>query len=198
MNYFMKLGYTSDLGRIYKKMRADFHYFERIPEPFMRRAMHRGEQELLLFADENGREAGYAFCGTRSMYGYVLLNYLAVDESMRGTGIGSAALRLIFERYADRRGLIIELTDAPGEEEEMKRRHVFYERAGFVDVPCDYRLGGKRAYLMAKPLSGTADIAAIAHRLMQEFYGRMLPAPLLKKVLQARPAESFADGEEDK
>lgn len=187
MNYFIKLGYPSDLGRIYKKMRADFHVFERVPGPLMRRSMAAGVQELLLFADERGREAGYAFCATKSAYGYVLLNYLAVDGARRGGGVGSAALSLLSERYADRQGLIIELTDVPGEEEDMKRRHAFYERAGFADVSCDYRLAGKRAFLMVKPLSGTAEISPVAHRIITDFYARMLPGALLDRVVRAEP-----------
>ena len=183
--YYLRVGTVSDLHRIYPQMRRDFHRYERMPEWMLARALRRGVQELLLLTDDAGREAGYALCCIRSRYDYVLLNYLAVFPTQRGTGAGSAALELLAARYADRQGIILELTDTPGEEADTQRRRRFYSRAGYQPVDCPYSLGGERAYLMVKPLRGTADIARAAQFILPEIYAWTLPRFLVQRVVKA-------------
>lgn len=199
----LKKGSIADLHRIYGKyMRADFHRYERMPEPVIALAMARGKQELLLITDDSGRLAGYAICCCRSVYGYVLINYLAVLQQRRGEGIGSAALELLSGYYADRMGLIVELTDTPGEREETLRRHSFYGRAGFADADSDYRLCGVQTYLMVRPLRAAADISAAAHLILPEIYSHSLPKRAVRAIVDIRPAdvgtESIFDTEEQR
>jgi GNAT superfamily N-acetyltransferase len=184
--FYLRVGTLADLHRIYPRMRRDFHAYERMPELFLARAIRRGAQELLLLTDETGREAGYAICCTRSLYGYVLLNYLAMDPARRGSGAGSAALALLAKRYEARQGVIIELTDTPGEEADTVRRRRFYGRAGFVPVDCAYSLGGHEAFLMVKPLRGTADIGRAAKFIMPEIYSWSMPRFVLEHMAKVR------------
>ena len=75
-----------------------------------------GSLELLIAYDEDsGMDAGYALVATKNLYGYVLLKYLAVMPWCRGQGLGIQIMRLINKRYADKQGIIAELTEwVPG------------------------------------------------------------------------------------
>ena len=176
------------LHRIYRCLRRDFHVYERIPEPLLALAVARGRQACFSIRDEAGQEYGYAFCCVCSLYGYVLLNYLAIHPEHRGQGVGSAALELLARRFSQRQGLLLELTESPGEEAELEARRRLYRRHGFVDVPCDYRLAGVPCRLMCRPLQGTADLAPVAHRILPEIYSQTIPGRwLLEKIVVTRP-----------
>lgn len=64
----------------------------------------------------------------------VYLLYIAIKESCRNQGLGSAAIRVLRERYAPRRMILN--VEPPEEEcdnrEQRVRRIGFYERNGFV------------------------------------------------------------------
>ena len=64
----------------------------------------------------------------------VLLDYFAVVPELRGTGIGTAALKELLRRYP---GLFVEIegTWQPGEDlAQRKKRRAFYESCGLVDL----------------------------------------------------------------
>ena len=66
----------TELGRWYSALETDFDERELLPLAAVRRAVKRGEQEFLLFEDEEtGIPEGYALVCIRSVYGYVLLKY---------------------------------------------------------------------------------------------------------------------------
>lgn len=64
---------------------------------------------------------------------FTYIEHLAVDTSMRGTGIGSKAL----EAFCRRCGRVILEIDPPVDEISIRRLH-FYERLGFVGNTCTY------------------------------------------------------------
>ena len=65
---------VSELGRYYNALKIDFDQRELLPLSSVRKAVRRGDQEFLLFYDEEtGMTEGYALCGIRNVYGYVLL-----------------------------------------------------------------------------------------------------------------------------
>lgn len=69
--------------------------------------------------------------------GCVYLCYFAVDELMRGKGIGTAALGKLMEMFSDRQ-LVVDFEaydepDAENVEERIRRRH-FYYRNGFMET----------------------------------------------------------------
>jgi len=66
----------------------------------------------------------------------ILLDYLAVQQSRRGTGIGSAALRKLRERYAGK-GLFVEIESPyePGADQQVRlRRKAFYQSCGMKQI----------------------------------------------------------------
>lgn len=66
--------------------------------------------------------------------------YLAIDESLRGRGYGSQALKLLHEFYAGKRIMVdIELPDGTSENEKQRMaRKQFYLRAGYSETPVKY------------------------------------------------------------
>lgn len=91
----IRKGGHRDLERYYGLMEIDFDSEELLGKLAIHRAISRGEQELLIvYDDETNLEVAYALCGVKSLYGYVLLKYMAVFPWYRGRG--SASRRCAF------------------------------------------------------------------------------------------------------
>ena len=124
---------------IWKLYREAFPANERKPRWLLRRQRRRGIGEILALS-EGDKTVGLVI--TAIMGELVLVDYLAVNEALRGGGIGSRALELIRERYSGRR-IFLEIEE-PREDAENNaqriRRKAFYERCGVHDA-------GVRAYV---------------------------------------------------
>ena len=173
-------------------MEIDFDQKELLSKLSIHRAISRGDQELLIFSEEEtGLETAYALVGSKNLYGYVLLKYLGVLPWYRGKNVGVEAMRLINRRYVDRQGILAEIT-CFGEDRETYRRKLrwFFARFGYVDVPCEYSLGGAPVDLMVKPMKGTEEIAPVAHRIISDFYTRCLSPAAQARMVEIRPAKT--------
>ncbi len=187
----VKKGGHMDLEHTYGLMEIDFDQKELLSKLSIHRAISRGDQELLIFSDEeSGLVQAYALVCVKNLYGYVLLKYLGVLPWYRGKGVGVEAMRLLNRRYADRQGILAELT-VFGEDETGFRRKLrrFFARFGYVEVPCDYRLGGAPVELMIKPMKGTEEIAPVAHRIVSDFYSRCLSPATQARMVDIRPVK---------
>ncbi|MBQ9663636.1 MAG: hypothetical protein IJV40_10850 [Oscillospiraceae bacterium] len=177
---------AAEIGRFYSALEMDFDRRELLPLGAIRRAVRRGDQEFLLFYDDTtGMTQGYALCGVRNVYGYVLLKYFGIFSWYQDHGLGVEAMRLLHKRYADRQGILAELTvfdDSEGGDYLRKLKR-FFARFGYEEVPCSYRLGGAEVFLTAKPIRGTAEIAPVAKRILIDFYSRCLRPAQLDKML---------------
>ena len=68
--------------------------------------------------------------------------------------------------------------------EYLRKLRRFFQRFGYVEVPCAYRLGGAEVLLTAKPIRGTAEIKPVARRILTDFYSRCLsPVKLASMVV---------------
>ena len=185
----VRTGGHRDLERLYSAFELDFDRRELLPKLSLHKAMMEGDQELLVFYDEeSGITAGYALVMVRGVYGYVLLKYFGILQWFREQGLGIQAMRLINKRYADRQGILAELTvfdDADGD--YLRKLRKFFTRFGYQDVRSDYRLGGAPVDLMVKPIRGTAEIAPVAHRMIADFYSRCLRPVSFAKMVDIRP-----------
>ena len=185
----VRTGGHRDLERLYSAFELDFDRRELLPKLSIHKAMMAGDQELLVFYDEeSGITAGYALVMLRGVYGYVLLKYFGILQWFREQGLGIQAMRLINKRYADRQGILAELTvfdDADGD--YLRKLRKFFARFGYQDVRSDYRLGGAPVDLMVKPIRGTAEIAPVAHRMIADFYSRCLRPVSFAKMVDIRP-----------
>ena len=177
---------VKEVGRWYSALETDFDKRELLPQGAIRRAVRRGEQEFLLFEEEeSGLTIGYALVCTRNVYGYVLLKYFGIFPWYREHGIGIQAMRLLNKRYAERQGILAELTVFDDSEDDayLKKLRRFFHRFGYIEVPSNYRLGGADVNLYVKRCRGTPEIAPIVRRMIPDFYTRCLRPAQLEKLI---------------
>ena len=187
----IRKGGHRDLERVYSLIDLDFDKKELIPKMSIHKAMMEGAMELvLLYDDESNMDLGYALVCCKGLYGYVLLKYFGILPWYRDKGLGVEAMRLVNKRYADRQGVVAELTtfDDEGGEYLMKLRR-FFARFGYVEVKSDYRLGGAEVQLIVKPIKGTAEISPVSHRIIRDFYSRCLSAAAMARMIDIRPVK---------
>ena len=179
-----------DLERYYPLMEVDFDKRELLSKAAIHRALIKGSMELLLITDEeSGMDVAYALVVCQGLYGYVLLKYFGVMPWCRGQGVGVEAMRAINKRYAEKQGILAELTVFEDENGAyLKKLRRFFARFGYVDVPCEYRLGGAPVELMVKPIKGTYELSPVAHRIIRDFYSRCLNPFAMDKMVDIRPA----------
>lgn len=187
----IRKGGHADLERYYPMMEVDFDKKELLPKLAIHRAMLRGDMELLIIYDEESEiSLSYALVFSRGVYGYVLLKYFGVLPWYRDKGLGVQAMRLINKYYADRQGILTELTVFEDQEGDYLRKlRKFFARFGYEPVESDYRLGGCPVELMVKPIKGSAEIAPVAHRMIRDFYSRCLRAAALEKMVDIKKIE---------
>ena len=187
----IRKGGHRELQRYYTLMEMDFDRRELLPRLAIHKALLNGDQELLVIYDDESRmDLAYALVCCRGVYGYVLLKYFGVLPWYRDQGMGVEAMRLINKRYADRQGIIAELTAFDDENGEyIKKLRKFFSRFGYVQARADYRLGGAEVELMVKPIKGTEEISSVAHRIINDFYSRCLGAHAMSKMVDIRPVK---------
>ena len=132
----------ADLPRLEEIMNEAFPPAERMPFKFLvRRAKGRQPRaDFWAFTDESaGQEpVGFAYCfipagGEDPAYIY----YFAFAAEAQGKGYGSAAIPMLAAHYAGHPLLLcLEPQDEAAENAVQRtRRHAFYLRAGFTDMP---------------------------------------------------------------
>lgn len=187
----IKKGGHKDLERYYPMMEMDFDSEELLSKLCIHKAISKGDMEYLIVYDEaSGMEVGYALVGCRSMYGYVLLKYFGIFPWCRGNGLGVQAMRLINKRYADRQGIIAELTEFEDEyPDHLKKLFKYFARFGYVEIKSDYRIGGTTAHVFLKPIAGNADIEPVYHRIISEYYSRCMSPAAMYRMIDIKPVK---------
>ena len=114
----------------------------------MIRKMHRkGASDVWRFT-RNGKFAGIII--TINGENHILLDYLAVDQKQRGTGIGTEILQLMRKHYAGK-GVFLEIEsvfeDCDNKEQRVRRKH-FYEKCGMTSMEVFVWLFGVKMELM--------------------------------------------------
>ena len=186
MDYKLRQVDGEELRGIYRYMRRDFQAAERIPFALILRAIRRGVMECFTVEDELGYAYGYMIATVKSVYGYVLLNYFAIAPRHRGEGVGSAALELLAERYSDRQGIIVELSEFPGEEELTRSRREFYQSNGYRDVPARYMLAGVHTEIMEHPIRSRERVAEVIHRVIPDIYSNIMPEIPRRRIVKIK------------
>ena len=91
--------------------------------------------------------------------------------------------------YAERQGLVAELAVFdPEDKDTLRKLRKFFSRFGYEGLSCDYRLGGAPAELMVKQIKGSADLTPVIHRVIRDFYARVLNPARLEKMVEIRRA----------
>ena len=179
-----------ELEHVWSLFDLDFDKKELLPRLGVHKAMLRGDMELLAVTDGDSRiDLAYLLVGCRGLYGYVWLKYLDVIPFYREKGLGVEAMRLLHRRCADRQGIVAELTDFSGEAsgETLRAQRKFFARFGYEEIESDLRLGGTEDHIMVKPIRGSAAISPVIHRVMLDFYSRVLSPAALERMVEIRP-----------
>lgn len=113
---------------------------ERPPFFLLRRGLAR-QSGVLLVAKEQDQRLGFAYLISTESLGYLF--FFAMEENCRNLGYGSQVLGLLKEKYAKQRLFLArEVLDPTAENYSQRmRRHGFYLRNGFVDMPCQIQEG---------------------------------------------------------
>lgn len=129
-----------DLPLVKRLYLSAFPREERPPFFLLLRGLRRQGGELLL-AKEQGRFLGFAYLVGTETLGYLF--YFAIQENCRGLGYGSEVLRLLKEKYRGKRLFLARetLDSTVNNYAQRLRRHNFYLRNGFVDLPCQIQEG---------------------------------------------------------
>lgn len=181
----------ADLSRFYTMFEVDFDSEELIGKVSLHKALLNGSAELLvMYDDESQLEMAYALCFVSGMYDYVLLKYFGVLPWYRDHGVGVDAMRLLNKRYADKQGIIVELTEFDDPQpDHLKKLFKFFSRFGYVEIDSDVRIGGTKAHILVKPIKGSWDIAPIVHRILNDHYSRCLSRWEMQKMFDIKPVK---------
>ena len=136
-----------DIPRVWLLYQRAFPAGERKPFSIILSMAKEGRTDLWIIR-KNGRFAGLAT--TVNSPELVLLDYFAVCKSLRGQGVGSAAMRAILDRYAPRGVLVeIESTMIPSDnQQERENRKRFYVNSGMTPLGTEVDLFGIRMELL--------------------------------------------------
>ncbi len=122
-------------------------YTEAFPDnerkPFgMIREKHRENRTDVWVIEDGGEFSGLAI--TMNSDELVLLDYYAVSAEKRGNGLGSAALRALYEKYRGKKFFLeVESIAVPADNmEERRRRKQFYLNNGMRELGVYARLFG--------------------------------------------------------
>lgn len=150
---------------------------EKKPFSMILKKREEGLAEILSIEDENKQ-----FCGlliTALYKDLVLIDYFAIDEESRGSGIGSEALKIFCNRYGNKR-IFLEIESTVSDKEEdhdikIRRKH-FYQRNGFGCMPYLVLLFGVEMEIMT--YNGKVSYDEY-HELLDKVYGEKISSHVI-------------------
>lgn len=132
---------------IYKLYQKAFPDSEKKPFWLIVKMFRKGTTHVWRFTRE-GKFAGLII--TINGEDHILLDYLAVEETQRGTGIGTEILQLMRNHYAGK-GVFLEIEsvyeDCGNKQQRVRRKH-FYEKCGMTSMEVFVWLFGVKMELM--------------------------------------------------
>ena len=132
---------------IYRLYHSAFPRSERKPFSMILKMQQQGKTDVWYFRRE-GRFAGMII--TINGPQHILLDYLAVAEKHRGTGIGTEILQLMRRHYVGK-GVFLEIESvyerSKNQAERLRRKH-FYEKSGMKSMGVFVWLFGVKMELM--------------------------------------------------
>ncbi len=131
---------AKDFTKVKRLYLSAFPKEERPPFFLLRRGLRR-QAGTLLVAKEQDDFLGFAYLVGTNDIGYLF--FFAIDAQYRSCGYGSEVLRLLKEKYVHGRLFLARETLDPSTENysQRLRRHDFYLRNGFADLPCQIQEG---------------------------------------------------------
>ncbi len=132
---------------VYKLYQKAFPESEKKPFWLILKMFRKGTSDVWRFT-RDGKFAGLII--TINGEDHILLDYLAVEKSRRGTGIGTEILRLMRCHYTGK-GVFLEIEsvyDACDNQNQRIRRKHFYEKCGMTSMEVFVWLFGVKMELM--------------------------------------------------
>lgn len=123
-----------------------------------------------------GRKAGLITCWRFKEFDYV--EHFAVDPSLRGRGVGAAAIEALAAMSAARGVPVVLEVELPETGRDARRRIAFYERCGFKAhadfkyIQPPYGPGLPEVELMLMTCGPSTDLDRVAAVLHSEVYGK--------------------------
>ena len=188
----LRVGGQRDLHKYYNIIAMDFDQKEMLPSLLMHKAMLKGDLEMLIMYDEQSEmDLAYAITCRSGLYGYVLLKYMGVLPWYRERGLGVQMMRLINKHYINKQGIMAELTVFDDEEDDsmLRKLRKFFARFGYIKLDSDYHIGGSEVELMVKPIKGDGNIQNVEHRIINDFYSRLLTPSQMEKMIDIKPVK---------
>lgn len=182
------------LDRILTLYKTAFPECEQKPFQLLVKKQLEGTVDIL-YLEEEGSFAGLAIMARER--DLVLLDYFAIDDSMRNKGIGSRVLAALKDHYHDMRMIIeIESTEIECEDHEMRaRRKEFYHRANMTDLPFTVSCFGTEM----ETLSNGTDISFDEYRnVYVQVYGADIAANIVLLKSGTKEIEGTEDNNESK
>lgn len=149
---------------------------ERKPFGIMKHKARQGAMELLAIREQR-QLLGLSFSVLHR--DLVLLDYFAIDQRCRGQNYGSEALRLLKERYRDRRFVLeIERPDvhAPNQEERFRRKQ-FYLKNGMQET-------GIYVSVFQVPMELLTDGTSLTYEEYHQIYEKAVGTFFARRVMQ--------------
>lgn len=167
----------TQLERVKDLYEIAFPASEKKPFSMILEKREEGLAEILSIEDENKQ-----FCGlliTALYKDLVLIDYFAIDEESRGSGIGSEALKIFCNRYGNKR-IFLEIESTVSDKEEdhdikIRRKH-FYQRNGFRCMPYLVLLFGVEMEIMT--YNGKVSYDEY-HELLDKVYGEKISSHVI-------------------
>ncbi len=135
-------------AEVYRLYQKAFPKSEKKPFSIIYNMYRKGVTDIWRFTRE-GKFAGLVI--TINGENHILLDYLAVDSTQRGTGIGTQILPLMRQAYPDK-GVFLEIESVyepcDNQPERLRRKH-FYERCGMESMEVFVWLFGVKMELMS-------------------------------------------------
>lgn len=172
----------SDWIRLYILYRFSFPRSERKPFPTILKKYRSGMTDIWCIQKE-GQFLGFA--STMNSPRMVMLDYLVIPQKHRGRGIGTAAMKQLMQRYADRAFLLeIESPYDPGPDQALRqKRKQFYLNCGMEPLSIMAQVFGVPMELLGKNCSLTFE-------QYRNFYHDFYKPWAAKHILPAQHPES--------
>lgn len=155
-----------DLKKLYQ---SAFPSNEKKPFWLILKKQREGSSEVLGLLDEENKLVGEII--TIAWQDLLLVDYLAIAKDVRGKGYGAQAMKLLQERYRDRRLLLeIETPDTVCKnlQERIRRKH-FYQSCGMDSMDYHVSLFGVEMEIMTYKCQVSF---AEYHEIFNGVYGR--------------------------
>ena len=177
-----KLNIIEVISTYNRYLKNDFPANERKPLFVILKSIIGGFYESLGCFNEENKLVGYLFLV--SFGKNYLIDYLAVEKELRGTGIGSYLLNHLTEYYKDAEAILLEVEDpeymaTKPEEETANKRIEFYYRNGYVDTKVKtITFGAHFIILQHESIIKDADTVNYLYTCI---YGRSMSKKVLEK-----------------